>query len=736
MSYNLIDDLKKVQGIVVVSVGRANDNNFVVNESTVSSHHAKFIITDNSIILEDLNSSNGTFVNGNRIQKTNIQITDTIFLGKRFEFKPEYLNKYISANSYDGDGKKGKSDLINKSIITIGRSSENDLVIDNIKVSRFHARVINQSGNWVIEDLNSSNGTFVNGKKIKRKPINNSDTILIGGIPLKLSHLFTSPKLMNTELKLSGNNLSLIVDGGKTIVDDVSVTIFPGEFVGLIGPAGAGKTSLMMMLNGVVKPTYGDVLINNQSLYANYAGFKGQIGYVPQDDIIHRELKVKESLFYTGKLRLENASDERIKSQVDDLMRSLSIQTAADTLIGSPEKKGISGGQRKRVNMGQELLTEPSILFLDEPTSGLDPKTDLDVMHLLKGIADKGKIVVLTTHNITEENFNILTHIVVLANNGKLAFFGTTKEAMAYFNVAKPYEIFTELSKQDPDYWKNKFKDSHFYLDYVLDRKMSLTHEVVPGANDSKRNFGFAQYLTLLKRYAKVKLRDKMSTAILLLQAPIIALLIALFFKGDENRHAAIFILTISAIWFGCSNAAREIVNEQSIYKRERMVNLKIPSYILSKVTILALLCVIQCLILSCIAIPSHNLAGSFFSVFCNLLTTTIASLMLGLFVSSISKTSEAAMSILPIVLIPQIIAAGFVITFNKLGDLLQIIAGFTISRWAFEAAELHQNDSPFITNMLGFNLNNVTTDYIMLALFALVFFALTAFVLKSKDIK
>lgn len=735
MNSSLSEQLNLVKGIIVVTVGRAADNQFVVNESTVSSHHAKFIISSDSIILEDLNSSNGTFVNGKRIDKTPIQSEDIIYLGKRLEFKIEYLNKFISKN-ISGNNENNESDLLNKSYISIGRNDDNDLVIDNIKVSRYHAKIVKQDGRWIIEDLNSSNGTYVNGKKIKNREVTENDTILIGGVPLKLSHIFTSPKIVNTELKLSGNYLSYTVDGGKTIVDDISLTIFPGEFVGLIGPAGAGKTTLMMMMNGVIKPTCGEVLINNQSLHANYTAFKGQIGYVPQDDIIHRELKVKESLFYTGRLRLENASDQRINTQVDELMDTLSIKSAANTLIGSPEKKGISGGQRKRVNMGQELLTEPSILFLDEPTSGLDPKTDMDVMHLLKEISQKGKIVVLTTHNITEENFNILTHIVVLANGGKLAFFGSPQEAIGYFNVKKPYEIFTELSKQDSDYWKNKYKDSDFYLKYILDRKMSLTREVPPGLNNSKRVFGISQYLTLLQRYAKVKMRDRMSTIILLLQAPIIAILIATFFHGDENRHAAIFILTISAIWFGCSNAAREIVNEQSIFRRERMVNLKIPSYILSKVTILALLCTVQCLILAGIAVPYHNLNGSVAAVFGNLLATSIASLMMGLFISSISKTSEASMSILPIILIPQIIAAGFVISFNKLGDVLQVIAGFTVSRWAFEAAELHQNDQTFITNVLGFRLNNFTTDYILLSLFAVVFFILTAIVLKSKDIK
>ena len=110
---------------------------------------------------------------------------------------------------------------------------------------------------------------------------------------------------------------------------------------------------------------------------------------MPQDDIIHRELKVQESFQYTGRLRLDNNTKEENTSQVDNILDTLGLEETRDTLIGSAEKKGISGGQRKRVNLGQELLTEPSVLFLDEPTSWLYTKTDLDVMYLLKNIEAK-----------------------------------------------------------------------------------------------------------------------------------------------------------------------------------------------------------------------------------------------------------------------------------------------------------------------------------------------------------
>jgi ABC-type multidrug transport system ATPase subunit len=525
----------------------------------------------------------------------------------------------------------------------------------------------------------------------------------------------------------------------KVIVDKIGLTILPGEFVGLIGPSGAGKTTLMMMMNGVTKPSDGDVLINSQSLYSNIDSFKGQIGYVPQDDIIHRELKVKESFNYTGKLRLDNTPDSEISAQVDNVLETLGLNDTKETLIGSAEKKGISGGQRKRVNLGQELLTEPSILFLDEPTSGLDPKTDLDVMNLLRGIAAKGKIIILTTHNITKENFEILSHLIVLTKGGKLAYFGKANKAADYFEVNQPYEIFEKLETQQPDFWKEKFKESPEYSSFVNTRKSSTLERKSTGTDRrKKRSAGLKQFFTLTSRYFKVKLRDRVSTAILLLQAPIIAALIALVFDTEDERMAALFILVIAAIWLGCSNAAREIVSEQSIYRRERMVNLKIPSYIFSKITVLMLLCIIQCGILAGIAVPALGMEVTFSEMFFLLLLTSIQSLLLGLLISSLVNTSEASMGLIPLVLIPQVILGGLITMFEYMSDFEKLLAAFNPSRWAFEAATILEFEElkPQSIIAMGFDPDNLAINIFVLLVFSTIFFLLTAYSLRRKDIR
>jgi len=495
----------------------------------------------------------------------------------------------------------------------------------------------------------------------------------------------------------------------------------------------------MMMMNGVTKPSNGDVFINSQSLFANFNSFKGQIGYVPQDDIIHRELKVKESLQFTAKLRFSNKySNTEIQSQVQNVIDILDLKDAKDTLIGTAEKKGISGGQRKRVNLGQELLTEPSILFLDEPTSGLDPKTDMDVMQMLKNISDKGKIVVLTTHNITVENFETLTHLIVLTKGGKLAYFGPANKACSYFEADKPYRIFDILNGKEPDFWKDKYKGSEYYKEYILSRFDDDIKVNSRGSriNADNRHADLAQFFCLAQRYLKIKIRDKVSSLILLLQAPVIAVLISLVFSKAEEKTQALFVLVIAAIWLGCSNAAREIVSEQSIYKRERMVNLKIPSYILSKIAVLSALCLVQSLILVLITVPILNMSVNIHELLALLFTTSVSSLSIGLYISSLVSTSEAAMGLIPIVLIPQVILGGLISKFGAMSEFIKVLSSLMISHWAFEAAlicEFGNRQNPAMSG-IGFNYGNAVLDYSILFLFNLTFLALTGYSLKKKD--
>ncbi len=627
-----------------------------------------------------------------------------------------------------------------KSSYVIGRAPSCDIILDNIRVSRNHARLYQSGGNWVLEDSGSTNGTFVNGRQISTATVTPSDTIVIAGIPLKLDEIFQAKpqQLWTQKLRFVAQNLSYSVPE-KTLIDDISLCFEPGQFIGLVGPSGCGKTTLMMMLNGYYAPSRGRVLLNNISIHKNPEALKGQIGYVPQDDIIHRELTVEESLRYTSQLRLGNSlSVQEREAQIERIIQRLNLQKSRHVMIGSAERKGISGGQRKRVNMAQELITEPLLYFLDEPTSGLDPRTDREVMNLLKGIADSGHIVVLTTHKIDSLNFSIFTHVIVIGEGGKLAFYGKADEAAAYFKVRAPEDIFEVLERRGSDELKRDYLRSKYFKDMVARGMDKIPTEQVL----QKSRFTVSpwqQYLVLVERAFRIKARDAMSTLILLLQAPIIGLFIILVFNQNHTVQyllAMLFMTLIAAIWLGCSNSAREIVCEQTIFQRENKAALGIGAYLASKVTVLGILCAVQCLILSVfahISFSGSDLLGiGLVPLYLVLFLTSFTSMLMGLMISALSKNGESAMAIVPITLIPQMVLGGLIVYFKDLGSFGQVLAAPILSRWSYELTLL-LDGTDAADMMLGFNLDHIGVDIAVILGMALLFTGGSYYLLKRK---
>lgn len=591
-----------------------------------------------------------------------------------------------------------------------------------------------------MQDLGSQNGTLVNGKRISSTPVTATDTIVIAGIPLGLEDLLKAPpqQLWTQKLRLAAQNLSYRVPE-KTLIDDVSLCFEPGQFIGLVGPSGCGKTTLMLLLNGYLRPSRGIVRLNSLSIHHNPEAFKGQIGYVPQDDIIHRELTVEESLNYTSLLRLGSSlSESERQAQINRIINDLELSQSRSVLIGSTERRGISGGQRKRVNMAQELITEPLLYFLDEPTSGLDPRTDREVMTLLKGIADRGHIVVLTTHKIDRTNFGIFSHVIVMGEGGKLAYYGKANEAAAYFKVEEPEQIFDVLERRDSHELKKEYLRSSQFNEMVVSGMNQIPSEKAM----QKSRFvvsPLSQFWSLVKRTFLIKARDTMSTLILLFQAPIIGLFLLLVFANNQTEQyllAMHFMALVAAIWLGCSNSAREIVCEQTIFQRENKAALSLGAYLASKITVLGILCAIQCLILTIFAQISFYNSGilgiGFFSHYLVLFLTSFTAMLMGLVVSAVAKTGEAAMAIVPIILIPQIVLGGLIVYFKDLGDFGKLLAAPVLNRWAFELTLL-LDGTRAAEFVLGFNEDNIVPDLLAILFLAFVFAVATYFIMKRK---
>ncbi|MBE9033086.1 ABC transporter ATP-binding protein, partial [filamentous cyanobacterium LEGE 11480] len=180
----------------------------------------------------------------------------------------------------------------------------------------------------------------------------------------------------------------------RRLLDNISLIIEPGQVVALVGGSGAGKSTLMRTLLGIEPTNGGRVDLNGQPLRQNFDHYRHQIGYVPQDDIIHGNLTVAEALAYAAKLRLP--ANCNIRKIIHVTLHQIGMLNHRDTLVHK-----LSGGQRKRISIGVELLADPKLFFLDEPTSGLDPGLDKKMMQLLRQLADQGRTIVLVTHATT-----------------------------------------------------------------------------------------------------------------------------------------------------------------------------------------------------------------------------------------------------------------------------------------------------------------------------------------------
>ena len=724
----------------------------------VSRKHAEITNQNGTYLLTDNNSFNGTLVNGQRIAaQTPLYHNDEIQLGvggpvMRFNspsriapkgaslagqraVAPSQMaapvaleslaenigSKTMVANignisqkiSLDKDASQPTLLMSltfgNKQELSIGRAEENDIVLDGLQISNRHARLV-QSGSGVsIEDFNSTNGVYINGARVSRQTFSPGDHLQIGSFLLQIDQNGTIG-IFDTRSKTRIDSVNITKEvknrsGGGLIklLDNVSLSIQPNEFVGLLGPSGAGKSTFMDALNGMRPASGGSVLINNLDLYQHLDSLKQSIGYVPQDDIIHRELTVYRTLYYVAKLRLSgDVSRKEIDQIVEEVMDVTGLSERRDVPINQ-----LSGGQRKRVSIAVELVTKPSVIFLDEPTSGLDPATEEKIMVLFRQIAESGRTVILTTHAM--ENVKLFDKIVLLMR-GKLAFYGKPEEALKHLGASSFKELYDKLeepietrlkagggnrhqvTEQVAEEWKQKFIQTPQYRKNVYEPLKQLGSLQSPGVQKKRRLgiFGsIRQFMTLSRRYWEVLFRDKLNLFILLVQSPIIAFLVYLVMGDDQPRDFAYFVLSLVAVWFGTSVSAREIIRERPVYNRERMVNLGLMPYVMSKLFVLGFIVGLQCLFLF---VPLKFLdftglmpmPGELFGIpqLWAMLLTAGVGIALGLLISALVKTSEMATSLVPLILIPQILFSGLVGVPSGLNKVAGLLMPAT---WAFD---------------------------------------------------
>jgi ABC-type multidrug transport system ATPase subunit len=588
--------------------------------------------------------------------------------------------------------------------IRIGREPDNDIVLHDLLASRYHAELrMLAPGRFEIVDLNSHNGTFVEGVRVSRKELHEGSVVAIARHHLRLQNGRLEEFIDQGSVTFSAYGLSVLA-GPKVLLDEVSFALEAGQFLAVLGPTGAGKSTLLKALTGNRPADRGTVFYNGRDMYAHYGELRNRVGYVPQDDILHPQLKVRDALAYAAQLRfppdIPAADRER---RVDEVMEELGLTARA----ALPVEK-LSGGQRKRVSVAIELLTRPSLLILDEPTSGLDPGYEKSVMDLLRTLADGGRTVITVTHSI--QSLDRCDRILFLAPGGQTAYFGPPRETLQFFNRPGYAEVFQDLDKAPSGYAKAAFANSPSDEQYVrqpLSLQMSkMQHGAVatPTATPSTNPNRWHQLWTLFRRFLSVVVADRRNTLMLFMQAPILGLLMLAVLgsndlsttdkTGSSGKAGSVLLaLVLGATYLGASNSIREIVKERPILTRERAIGLSPSAYVMSKTLLLGLLTIAQSAVLVFLGIarqggPEHGsvLSSGQFELFAVVALAGLAAMALGLLISAFVSNADKALTILPVILFAQFLFTGSAFPVANTPGLAQA-SWLASAHWGYAAA-------------------------------------------------
>jgi ABC-type multidrug transport system ATPase subunit len=492
-------------------------------------------------------------------------------------------------------------------------------------------------------------------------------------------------------IEIAAVGLSRTLKNGRGVLHDVSFTIYRGELVAIVGGSGAGKTTLLEALAAVRRAQRGCVTFDGVDLYTHIAAFRGRLGYVPQDDIIHAELPLERTLRYAAKLRLAGAmTPQQVDSAVERAMAALHLSERASVRVGA-----LSGGQRKRASIAVELLTRPQVFFLDEPSSGLDPASAAELLREMRGLADGGSTVVFTTH--APQDLTRCDRIVFLARDGHLAFVGTLDEALEYFAVDSIEEVYERLEHEAaPAEWGRRFAQHRGAEPAAVADAPS--RDGVPPAE--RRTAGFVRQWSLLtRRTGETLLRNRLTLAILLGSPALVVAMMAILFRpgafdfADPSPSAIpmiLFWVTFGGYFFGLTYGLLQIVSEHAILRREHLVGQRLGAYLLSKVTVLLpfllLVVVLMLVVLRLLdRLPAVN-ATTQLTVAITLALLAAAALTLGLLTSAAVTNPAQATLALPMLCFPAVLFSGASVPVHVMAQGGAAISAVIPDRWAFEA--------------------------------------------------
>lgn len=592
----------------------------------------------------------------------------------------------------------------------------------------------------IVEVLRTDRPILVRGMPVRNSaPLADGDTIRIdAGQVLRCDF---SERLIEEEKNLvrtlETRDLVCRFPNGTVAIDGVSFSVERGEMVCVMGASGCGKSTLLRSLSGQFQPAQGEVLFNDLSLYANHESLRKYVTYIPQYDAFDEHLTIEENLNFAAAIRAPHLGPRERMRRIDGKLAELGLNERRNSVVGSSDRKILSGGERKRLNIGLDMVGTADIYLFDEPTSGLSSKDSEHIMEIIRDMSHN-KIVLVTIHQPTSRIFQMFHKAIVLDRGGKLVFFGTPQETLQYFAEAehsqsapampggceacgttRPEFIFDVLEtplrdlggdiileennrgqlvparRFSPDYWRDKY-EAHRLMQEV--RQTAPPRDTAPNPQpiDSRRRERLRpgeqirQFTILLRRAFLSKLRNRANLLTTILEAPLLALLTGMVLRYSESTvydfassfhiPTYLFLSLVVAMFLGLTNSVDDIIHDRAVLQRERNLNVNLGFYVAAKVITLAFFAVIQCALFAWIGNALLSLRDGFWIVFTAMFLTAANGAAIGLVISAVVAQSKTAILIIPVVLIPQIILSGALIKYEEMNRNLDFI--HVIQQW------------------------------------------------------
>ena len=542
---------------------------------------------------------------------------------------------------------------------------------------------------------------------------------------------FVSRKFSET-IFLEGHDIEYIFRNSDNGIRKMSFRVQSGNLVGLMGGSGVGKSTMLNLLNGKIKPATGNIYINGYDIHEDSEKLNGLIGFVPQDDLLIEELTVHQNLYYNARLCFGDYNEEQLNSTVDKVLQDLDLYEIKDLQVGDPLNKKISGGQRKRLNIGLELMREPVVLFIDEPTSGLSSFDSEKVMGLLKNQALSGRLVFANIHQPSSSVLKMFDRLWILDKGGYMIYDGDPVEALVYFktetsqanaaesecpscgnietdNILQIVEVKVidnsglegKERQVSPKEWYDKYRRK---MMPVLKAKPDKSAIPVSNFRVPKKK---EQVKIFVSRNIKRKLADRQYMTINLLEAPLLAFILGFIsrysendiyiFASNKNYYVFLFMAVIVALFIGLTVSAEEIFRDRKILEREKYLNISRASYLVSKINFLFGLSAIQSMLFVLVANSLLEVRGMFFQQWLILFSTACFGNILGLNISAGMRTAVSIYILIPLLLVPMLILGGAMIPFDDLHKSITrktyvpMIGDAMVTRWAYEAIMVEQ---------------------------------------------